>query len=598
MGSIAVILFRSGAIQPATVRRMLLSAPHRGTDLQIKERGSCVVGVSNSADLVDSTISGDGDIIGVFSGRLDNSGDLYGHLSESGHQPASSEPADIVVSAFKLYGLDAPGRLRGTFAGILSDGNRVWCFRDHLGLKSLFYRDDPKVFFIATEAKQIIAGAAISREPNLPAIEDIFYRRKEDEISCALQGVSRLPQATTVTVTATKPSSAYRYWRPAELLETASIAPGDVGEKFNELFARAVRRSMTGEDVISLSGGVDSSVIAAYAGPQHLGLTGRPLTALSAVFPDLPKVDESRYIKMIVDFLGMDLHTYRIKAGMLDDVQHWCNLLDGPIPNVAIPEMHENFVLARQLGFRNVLTGELAEFVIAFHFHTLAHLWTHVRWKALWRLIETELQRGKSRRGIVKQLLRASVPGAALNWYSRLKHGDRPGNLPDWVDPSYFDRGRSPRGAHSPPRKRWTEQQLLAFDGSTFMMDADDICAAVGGVTVRRPFVDIDLWEFFLSLPAEIKFPDLRSKTLVRQLVRGKLPNEIVDRRDKTVFNDHTMSQVDYPTLRQFLIRPNYQLPGVDYRLLSDRIERQQINFVDWLWAITLVRIHAFLSLW
>ena len=35
------------------------------------------------------------------------------------------------------------------------------------------------------------------------------------------------------------------------------------------------------------------------------------------------------------------------------------------------------------------------------------------------------------------------------------------------------------------------------------------------GVDVRRPFVDVDLWEFFLSLRAEVKFPDTRSKTLV-----------------------------------------------------------------------------------
>ncbi len=598
MGSIVAILCRSAAVTADHAERMLRAAPHRGTDYEIREVGDCILGVCNRGDAVDSAISSNGRFAAVFSGRLDNSTELYKLLSQSGQPPRSTDPADIAIAAIKAFGLGAPNRMRGVFAGVVTDGHCVWCFRDHLGLKSLYYREDPKAFFLATEAKQIIAGAGIGREPNLAAIEDIFYRRKEDETACALQGVNRLPQATTFSFSRDRASDPYRYWRPVELLETVPVAPQEVGEKFNELFAQAVRRSLTAETVISLSGGIDSSAVAAFAAPQHLALTGRPLTALSAVFPNLPKVDESAYIRMIVDYLGMDLRTYEIKAGMLDDVQEWCNLLDGPIPTVAIPEMHENFALARQLGFNNVLTGELAEFVIAFHFHTMPHLLTRLRWRALCQLMLMERQRGKSRKHLFKQLVLALAPGSVIHGYSRLRHGDRADNFPDWVDPLHVHRGRVHRNILPPAHRRWSEQQLLAFEGSTFMMDADDLCASVSGVTVRRPFVDIDLWEFFLSLPAQIKFPDLRSKTLVRRLLRGKLPDEILDRRDKTVFNDHVMAHVDYPVLRQFLLSPNHHVAGVDYRRLAEHIERQDFKLTDWVWAITLVRIHAFLSLW
>ena len=129
-------------------------------------------------------------------------------------------------------------------------------------------------------------------------------------------------------------------------------------------------------------------------------------------------------------------------------------------------------------------------------------------------------------------------------------------------------------------------------------MEAVEICAALAGVTVARPFADIDLWEFFLSLPAEIKYPDLKSKTLLRSLLRGKVPDRILDRRDKTFFDDHVMSQIDYPLLRLYLVEPKYQMPGVDYKRLASRLERQALNLVDWFWVNDLVRIHAFLSQW
>lgn len=591
MGSIVSILTRSAPIRTGLAQQMLAAAPHRGSDYVVTEFGNCILGVSNRADFVDSTLSNRDHLMAVFSGKLDNAAELHKMLCERGHRPASTEPAEITVSAFEAFGSEAPNRMRGTFAAIVTDGRQLWCFRDHLGLKSLFYRDDPKGFFVATEAKQIIAGAALRREPNIEALEDIFYGRRKEEKTCALQGVDRLPQATTLAVTIDKPSASRRYWRPAELLETVRLSPADVGEKFSQLFAQAVGRSLTGEDVISLSGGIDSPAVAAFAAPQYLKLKGRPLPALSAVFPDLPAVDESAYIKLIVEYLGMDLHTYRIQAGILDDVQHWCNLLDGPIPTVAIPEIHENYALARQFGYRNILTGELAEFVIFFHFHVLAHLLTEGRWKALWSLIATELRRGKSRRALLEQLILSLTPG----WYLRLRSRDLPKPIPDWLD-RCDERNR--RDLAPPARKRWSAQQLAALKGSTIMMDADELCAAVSGVTVRRPFVDIDLWEFFLSMPAEVKFPDLRSKTLVRTLLRGKLPDAILDRRDKTVFNDHMMAQVDYRILRRFLVSPNHEVKGVDYRRLAAHIEREDFTLVDWVWANTLVRVHAFLSLW
>ena len=149
-----------------------------------------------------------------------------------------------------------------------------------------------------------------------------------------------------------------------------------------------------------------------------------------------------------------------------------------------------------------------------------------------------------------------------------------------------------------PARYRWSALQLAAFNGCAVTMEAGDLCAALNGVKVRRPFADVDLWEFFLSLPAEMKFPDLRSKTLVRRLLRGKLPDAILDRRDKTVFDDHIMSRIDYATLRQFLVDPNHRVAGVDYQRLAARIEQADFQLVDWLWANDLVRIHAFLSLW
>ena len=105
---------------------------------------------------------------------------------------------------------------------------------------------------------------------------------------------------------------------------------------------------------MSLSGGIDSPAVAAFAAPGHEQRFGTSVGALSAVFPDLPSVDESGWISLVAEHLGMPLHTYRPQAKGLDDVQRWSDLLDCPTPIVSVPELDENYALARRLGHRSL----------------------------------------------------------------------------------------------------------------------------------------------------------------------------------------------------------------------------------------------------
>lgn len=598
MGAIVAVLRRRLPPDSGVTRAMLAASPHRGSQYELRECGSALLGVSNQIDFADSSISHQGELMAAFSGKLDNAVDLIEHLAKAGYPPVSTDAADLTVSAFRAFGPDAPNRMRGIFAAVVTDGRRMWCFRDHVGLKPLYYRDEPQGFFAASEAKQIVVGAGLRREPDLDALERILFGKRTEEIPCALRGVNLVRQEVTYCVAIDAAPQRHCYWSPEKLLESSRFTPAQAGERFSELFDQAVARSLTGQDVVSLSGGVDSPAVAAFAAPQHLRLTGRPLSALSAVFPDQPKVDESRYIRLIVEYLGMNLHTYEIRATALDDVTRWCDLLDGPVPTILVPEIHENYALARQLGFRNILTGELAEYVIGMRAHVIGHLLVHGRLGALRRLLTNEIQRGASRKALLWGLVMPGVPGRIWNSYMHKQSRNQRKWIPDWINHrNVIDAPYRP-DLLVPGHRRWSAQQLIAFKGAALLDPADELCAELSGVTVRRPFVDVDLWEFFLGLPAETKFPDLRSKTLVRSFLRGKLPDAILDRRDKTAFDDHLMAQVNYQTLRRWLLKPRQTVAGVDYRRLADRIERQDLNVFDWLWASTLIRVHAFLSLW
>lgn len=592
------LLSCAGPPDDALARRALAAVPYPTPDIQWHRIGNALIGIANRPDFVDAALSSAGDVVSALSGVLENAAELHRELTSIGMPPASPAPADVVVAAFRKFGVDAPARLRGAIAGVVTDGRTLWCFRDHVGFRPLFYRDDTRLFVAASEPRQVAVAAQLREEPDLDVLERILYGDMPSDMPAALKGVSRLSQATTLTAHSGRAASLHRYWKPLERLESARLSESEVGERFLALLEQAAVRSLSSKDVILLSGGLDSPAIAAYAAPEYRRRTGRTMGALSAVFPDLPAVDERGYIEIVAARYGMELHTFRPDARALDDVDAWTRRFASPVPILSIPEVSAAYLRARSLGYDNIITGEFAEFTYGSPKHALQHLISRGRLATAVGLVRSERQRGMNIRSLAIQVAATFIPGGFANWYIRRRGYDLPQRIPDWLDAQKVNAIPFRSDLLPSPRERWRQLQLGGTEGATVMAEADCTVAMMAGVRVRRPFADVDLWNFFLSLPVEQRFPELRYKSLAIRHLRGVLPDEIMNRKGKTAFDAHVLSQVDYVTLKRLLVAPRYRMPGVDYDRLAQRIEQQDFKRFDWFWAKDLAWIHAFMGAW
>lgn len=591
MGAIAVFLSGSEEASSELVAAMSAAAPHRGDAIETLVHGRCALSCTNSHDLPDAVIGLVDGIATAFVGSLDNAQDLAQGLERRGTPATAPTLPALLAAGFRAYGEDLPAQLRGVFAGAITDGERVYCFRDHIGYRPLFYRADGRGFYAATEAKQVVVGAGIPREPDLDVVDRIFFHNLDDETPCALRGIRRLPKATGISADRDG-VRLRRYWHPESLVETAKLSSDELQERFNRLMDQAVSRCLTGQDVISLSGGIDSPAVAAFAAPRHLEQFGRPLHAVTIVYPKYPSVDERRYVEPLAEHLGIPLHTYEQEANASADLARWVELADTPFQAASLAQYAEDYRRIRDLGFRTVLTGEHAEFVFGMQWFLLDHYLTHRRFGAARRELSARRAKGHSWVSLARLVARSLAPDPVMNLRNAIGTPKR-STIPAWVD-----RRRVAETGSVPVRERWRRLQLSGFVGPGLSLEADEVCQAVCGVRARKPWTDIDLWELFLSLPAEQKFPDLRPKGLVRDLLRGRVPDEILDRRDKTVFDEAALAEVDYVTLRRYLLAPNHRLVGVDYDRLAERLNAEQLGTVDYAWARNLANVHAFLSLW
>jgi asparagine synthetase B (glutamine-hydrolysing) len=359
---------------------------------------------------------------------------------------------------------------------------------------------------------------------------------------------------------------------------------------------QAVRRNLTGADVVSLSGGLDSPTVAAFAAQEHLRLSGQPLAALSAVYPDQPDVDESPWIEETAAFLGLPLHTYRRTADLLSGLQEWTRLFDGPVPTIALNDAKEHYGTAAALGFRGMLTGELAEFLVDQRRYLPSHLLRSRKWKAVRNAYRAQRSRGVSAVSFARQLTQSFTPLPLEKLRIRVKGPVRSVGLPPWVDADRVTRADVSKLER--PRDRWRTSQLTALIGPGLTMEADEVCQEICGVMSRRPWADVDLFEFFLSLPADVKYMGQRRKDLIRTLMRGRVPDTVLDRPTKTLFNASIMARIEYGELRRWLIDPPVRVRSIDYETLKDRLEHEGMDLIEYQWAKDLACVHAFLALW
>jgi asparagine synthetase B (glutamine-hydrolysing) len=558
-----------------------LALSDRGKATDMISRGQATVGISstrsNDAYLADGsewTVS--------VSGVVDAVGQIQ--------KPA--QPASSIAKAFDDYGVSAAGTVLGEFTCVATDGRRLVAFRDHIGTDGLFVGTNGSVASVMSEPKQVAAMLGRSRKPDLDALVSVFFSQWEakDDVPCVVDGVDRVPRGFAVEADIGGWRRIGRTWDPTDFLETSRLSIDEAAERAWDLVSAAVARSVKGPTAVSLSGGVDSTLIAA----SLIQVTGvDKIGAISAVYPESPSVDESIYISETVGQLGLRSTTYEPERNRLAELETWVDRFDGPTYGLAIGAVEEMNIVAANEGYQTILGGELAELVYDLREHALGRILQRGHVVTGTRQLFQLRGRGMSWSSLARILGASLAPSSLALAYVHRRHAEPPAS---WLEASYMPGLDRRWDLERSPSRRWSDIQLFFATGPSFPgLEVSTIMGDLAGVRTRRPLVDRQLWEFFLSLPPEVKFPDAWTKSLVRHALDGRAPDSVVWRRDKTVFDEDSFRRAEYPSLiRQ--VSDGFRLPGVRYDDLVRRLEGAEMTSFELSMARSLASIHTFMA--
>lgn len=550
--------------------------------------------------------STDGRHVMIYNGEVYNYLELRAELEAAGIQFRTSGDTEVVLEALRHWGANALNRFEGMFTLALYDrtNGKVLIGRDQLGIKPLFQTEWAHGTAFASEVWPLLMLPGVSAKP---APERIVPYLTSGGIAhdggSYFSHIQRFPAAHYLEVEVGQPvvSEPKRYWK---LVATHDGPKGQEAiEEFRARFLENVRLHLRADVSlgVALSGGIDSSALLGAIRYLEPDIPVRTFSFL----PQTKKHSEEKWIDICADALSAPNYKTRPVANdLLDDLPELLRAQGEPFGTTSIYAQHRVMRLAAENGVKVMLDGQGADEMLGGYAH---HIGIRVLSLALSGKIGAAtglVRRGgnwaaQSKRAILRDIARFGTPLGLQNQIRRRAVAYPPY---DWILPELATAAKFPASSAGKCGGNMFLKNNLAnattYYGLPDLLRFEDRNSMHVSIESRVPFLTRQFVEFCAGLPEDSLIDSQgRTKAVLRDAMRGLVPDAILDRRDKIGFRADT-DLINGPIAMRFLDEmPTMLLPdGIDWpklgTALQERLAHNDLN-APWIWrAINLAYWH------
>lgn len=489
----------------------------------------------------------DGSCVIVYNGEVYNHTDYRAELSERGYDYVSNSDTEAILHLYEEFGTACVHKLRGMFAFAVWNEKEQELFiaRDRLGIKPLYYvHDQEGNLFFASEIKALIEARAIEPKVNYRALGDHFANRGTSGDETLFGGVMRLPPGHFL-IWKDGSLDIKKYWDLEFEPKYESRSETELIEEWKSLFRKSVELRLMSDVPFGmfLSGGIDSSAICAVM----TQITDAPVKTFSVGFKER-EANEFEYARIVSRAFRTEHHEIVITPKQFfDELPNLVWHEDEPLAFSASIPLYFVSKLAQE-HVKVVLTGEGSDEILA----------GYGRYAKAQQLIGY----GEKYESITPLFMRAAIRSGVAALPNRLnkKFGRTFLSRKSDIENLYFDnfsvfskaeqnrlftaQTRSRIGdqnpyAHQNRLLAATEAEtlidkLLFTDIKTYLHELlmkQDQMSMAASIESRVPFLDHKLVEFTAKLPELYKLRSGTSKWILREAMKGVLPDSILNRR-------------------------------------------------------------------
>lgn len=501
----------------------------------------------------------DKSVVVMMNGELYNYREVREELEKKGHKFITKSDTEILPHLYDEYGEDLLDHVNGMYAFSLWDTRKkkLIIARDRFGEKPLYYGTFDGKLLWASEPKAILANRAVKPQINLDALQKYLSYDYVPAPHSIYKGISKLP-AAHIMVVENGEVRIRRYWNMS-WSEPGAVATGFNGSgglgsieqeaaKLRDLLSDAVRMRLVADVPLGvlLSGGIDSSTVAAFA-TRHATET---VKTFSIGFTE-DSFDESKYARQVAKHLGTDHHEEILSvakaAELIEEIGSWLDepLSDGSlIPTYLLSRFVRKHVTVALGGDGG---DELFAGYPMYYGHKVAALYKKVPALVRSGLVEPLVRslpvstKNLSFEYRAKRFVRSSSYDTITrhhSWFGSFTRDEKEKLLSrDVLNDSNSDIYADAREMLSLCDAENEIEQMQFLDINFYM--AEDILTKVDraamsvSLETRAPFLDPRVGQFAAALPLDYKLKGRNGKYILKKAVEGLLPAYILYRSKK-----------------------------------------------------------------
>lgn len=479
----------------------------------------------------------------VHNGEIYNYKELREELISLGHRFHTASDTEVILNSYNQWGSECVNRFNGMWAFVIYDkaNQQLFASRDRFGVKPFYYVYNKNCFAFASEQKALLAGGVVDFKPNTSAIFDYWMfsnmERKEEGM---FAGILELFPAHNLTLHLQ--TGELKKWKYYTLIynkryDVDGFNEKETIDKIRSLVTDSIKLRLRADVEVGscLSGGIDSSsIVSTIYQSNHTALN-----TFTVGFDD-KSIDETNWANIVSGYAHSKAHLVHPNAKeLLADIKNLIYCQDIPIWSTSTYAQYRVMQLIKETGIKVVLDGQGGDELFAgyesYYFYYLEDILrsqgvsAFIRAsKEIQKLIPSLKQHFKQM--VLKEYL-FRLPAkqqlaARLSIHKELKYLNR-----DFLNAHVAQLDDKPAVAES-------VNDALSNDFNNSLLKTylrcEDRCSMWHSVESRTPFSDdINLIEYVFSIPSKYKIQQGTLKPLLREAMRGIVPQLILDRKDK-----------------------------------------------------------------
>ncbi len=537
----------------AALEAMTRAVAHRGPDGEGVEVVGPVGFGHRRLAIIDLSDAGrqpmsaeDGRLRIVFNGEIYNYVELRDELTGLGERFRTATDTEVILAAYRRWGTRCVDRFNGMWAFAIHDtvAHTVFCSRDRFGVKPFYYAQvsyrGGEAFAFGSEIRQLLPLLPAIRAERAVVRDFLFAGIDEPIVESYFEGVRKLPGSHSLTIDLRSGSvSLQREYEIAPHPELADIDDDRAVELYRKRLQDSVRLRLRSDVPVGtcLSGGLDSSSVAALAARPYLDASGKAFRAITAVSEE-PGNDETPFANAVAGAWGLDWITvrpqYRDFAATINEV---VRTQEEPFGGPSICMQWFVMRAARQHGIPVMLDGQGGdETLLGYRRYFAPYLLDQLRLGGPMAMVREILacRREDAQLSTRALLTNLALQGLPLLNYAKLRVRARWMRQTPEIPQQLREEAVAARNLGMLQRLDIEHVNLPA------LLRFEDKNSMHFGVETRLPFLDWRAVETALSLPPRCKFRHGWTKWVLRRAMNDLLPAEVTWRRWKVGFEAPT----------------------------------------------------------